>query len=160
GEPTEAYDWHLTDVGARVLGLDHPAVRGAQERMASRPPAPEPVQHHYVPSPESPGVYQRMAEDMPLAKSEPDPHEVEEYEPSGIYRREQEEYEDVGVWRDSEVEPTRRSHGGGFAVVALLGAAILIGASVLAVQFFRPQQSTDEQAETPRATTTTTTTAA
>jgi hypothetical protein len=25
GEPTEAYDWHLADVGARVLGEEHPA---------------------------------------------------------------------------------------------------------------------------------------
>ncbi len=41
GEPTEAYDWHLTDAGRRVLGADHPAVRGAQNRLAaSAQPAP------------------------------------------------------------------------------------------------------------------------
>jgi hypothetical protein len=37
GEPTEAYDWHIADVGARVLGPDHPAVRGAQQRLAATP---------------------------------------------------------------------------------------------------------------------------
>src|SRR5882757_1058492 len=49
GEPTEAYDWHLANVGARVLGEEHPAVRGARERLASRPARPEPPSH-YVPS--------------------------------------------------------------------------------------------------------------
>lgn len=34
GEPTEAYDWHIADVGSRVLGEDHPAVRGARQRLA------------------------------------------------------------------------------------------------------------------------------
>src|SRR5262247_4124545 len=29
GEPTEAYDWHLADVGTRVLGAEHPAIKGA-----------------------------------------------------------------------------------------------------------------------------------
>ena len=37
GEPTEAYDWHLADAGRRVLGTDHPAVRGAQQRLAASP---------------------------------------------------------------------------------------------------------------------------
>ena len=44
GEPTEAYDWHLADVGLRVLGPDHPAVRGAQARAwpaAPRPGGPD-----------------------------------------------------------------------------------------------------------------------
>jgi hypothetical protein len=35
GEPTEAYDWHLADAGRRVLGTEHPAVRGAQQRLAA-----------------------------------------------------------------------------------------------------------------------------
>ena len=42
GEPTDAYDRHLVDAGARVLGADHPAVLDAQDRLASefriRPP--------------------------------------------------------------------------------------------------------------------------
>src|SRR5262249_28334617 len=37
GEPTEAYDWHIVEVGARVLGAEHPAVRGAQQRLAATP---------------------------------------------------------------------------------------------------------------------------
>ena len=43
GEPTEAYDWHLADVGLRVLGADHPAVRGARQRLAKAPSAPQPA---------------------------------------------------------------------------------------------------------------------
>ena len=42
GEPTEAYDWHLADVGLRVLGADHPAVRGAKQRLANAPRHPQP----------------------------------------------------------------------------------------------------------------------
>ena len=37
GEPTDAYDWHIADVGTRVLGADHPAVRGAQQRLDEGP---------------------------------------------------------------------------------------------------------------------------
>jgi hypothetical protein len=37
GEPTEAYDWHIAGVGSRVLGAEHPAVRGAQQRLAATP---------------------------------------------------------------------------------------------------------------------------
>ena len=37
GEPTDAYDWHIADVGPRVLGADHPAVRGAQQRLDQGP---------------------------------------------------------------------------------------------------------------------------
>jgi hypothetical protein len=33
GEPTQDQDRHLADAGARVLGPDHPAVRGAQQRL-------------------------------------------------------------------------------------------------------------------------------
>ena len=42
GEPTEAYDWHIADVGTRVLGSEHPAVRGAQQRLAEAPAEPPP----------------------------------------------------------------------------------------------------------------------
>jgi hypothetical protein len=45
GEPTEAYDWHLADAGRRVLGTDHPAVRGAQQRLdaSAENPVPPPM---------------------------------------------------------------------------------------------------------------------
>src|SRR5262245_12751182 len=33
GEPTGPLDWHLVDVGGRVLGADHAAVRGARARI-------------------------------------------------------------------------------------------------------------------------------
>src|SRR3954447_20405788 len=55
GEPTEAYDWHLADVGARVLGSDHPAIKGAQQRIANPPIPPTPPAEPYqppVPAPE------------------------------------------------------------------------------------------------------------
>lgn len=42
GESTEAYDWHLADAGRRVLGDEHPAVRGAQQRLAALAQAPTP----------------------------------------------------------------------------------------------------------------------
>jgi len=44
GEPTDAYDWHLVDAGARVLGSDHAAVRGAQHRLSGGPRTPPPPQ--------------------------------------------------------------------------------------------------------------------
>jgi hypothetical protein len=53
GEPTEAYDWHVADVGARVLGPEHPAVRGAQQRLAATP-----VQEELTP-PQDPPPWQR-----------------------------------------------------------------------------------------------------
>ena len=55
GEPTEAYDWHLVDAGRRVLGTDHPAVRGAQNRLAaSAQPAPAQPGPPQIPTPELP----------------------------------------------------------------------------------------------------------
>jgi Tetratricopeptide repeat len=80
GEPTDDLDWQLSEVGARVLGPDHAAVRGARDRLANtapnapRPPAAPPRPHDslpeveagdhqdgptYTPSPDTPGVYQR-----------------------------------------------------------------------------------------------------
>jgi len=49
GEPTEAYDWHLADVGARVLGSDHPAIKGAQQRIANTPIHPITPAEPYLP---------------------------------------------------------------------------------------------------------------
>jgi hypothetical protein len=42
GDPTDAMDWHLADVGARVLGDEHAAVRGARQRLARPRPAESP----------------------------------------------------------------------------------------------------------------------
>ena len=202
GEPTEAYDWHLADVGGRVLGGEHPAVRGARERLASRPEQAEAVPAHYVPSPESPGVYNRVPTEpgppsygpsapdvnpgLPVAEpqagglpaAEPyqmavggphvpargEPHVPaggpyppgggELYEPSGIYTVDQleREYEEADVWREPQLMPTkRRGHGGGVAVVASLGVAVLIAAVVVAAQLFVPRQSTAPQVAAPSA---------
>jgi hypothetical protein len=156
GEPTEAYDWHLADVGARVLGEEHPAIRGAQERLARRPPRTEPVASHYVPSPEAPGVYNRVEpeapppgpasyapgsyeagayppgqqEVMPQAAepSVPGPYPSAPYEPSGIYTVEtpEREYEEADVWRDPLLEPTKRRGHGGGIAVV-----VSLGAAIL-----------------------------
>jgi hypothetical protein len=53
GEPTEAYDWHLADVGARVLGSEHPAIKGARQRIANTPIHPiTPAEPYQPPAPE------------------------------------------------------------------------------------------------------------
>lgn len=49
GEPTDAYDRHLADVGLRVLGAEHPAIRGALQRLGLTPP-PAAVPAHSSPA--------------------------------------------------------------------------------------------------------------
>jgi hypothetical protein len=134
GEPTEAYDWHLADAGRRVLGTEHPAVRGAQQRLAASAQGNAPVS---APPP------------VPVITwAEPDASEEqggwapppETYAPvaAGVYERQSEE-----EWREpplsaGDLTVKRRGHGGGVALVVSLGLIILVAAVVIAVQFFKP----------------------
>jgi hypothetical protein len=149
GEPTEPYDWHLTNVGGRVLGPDHPAIRGALQRLSmaqAMPPEPPPYEGpeeyepdepterepaepgfapHYVPSTESAGVYDRQ-------------------EPAGIYvvGPPPRTYQQVEVYDEPPMprpRPSRkRGHGGGVVLVASLGLTIFVAAVVIAMQLFGP----------------------
>jgi hypothetical protein len=159
GEPTEAYDWHLADVGLRVLGPDHPAVRGAKLRLANAPdPGP---QMPPVPAPGSmtlgfeddldhePGLAPTIAgygRGDPPTYTVPSSYEATDY--PGVYQRQA--GDDAPVVAPAEADPwfdpelptvrpyRRRGHVGGVALVASLGAAILIAAVVIAVQVFAP----------------------
>ena len=180
GEPTEAYDWHLADVGLRVLGPEHPAVRGAKQRLANAPSIPDPMpMDDPLPTPGS--VTLGLEDDLPIEpglaptfadsrRSDPPTYTVPGY-PGTVYREPAYDggYEDIdaqyapteypGVyqrttddapppheepWLEPEL-PTvrpyrRRGNVGGVALVASLGAAILIAAIVIAMQVFAPAQ--------------------
>jgi hypothetical protein len=196
GEPTEAYDWHIADVGARVLGAEHAAVRGAQQRLAATPvheeqtppveapawpasaaepyadyagmdsyapehydqgggwapassyshpasyPAVDPpyAQAGYAPSPSDPGVFIRQSPTLPpreYAPAEAWPGAAEAWPgPPGA---------PGGAWPGAPVEPIAgprvRGHGGGVALVASFGLAIIAAAGVIAYQVFGPAPS-------------------
>jgi hypothetical protein len=161
GEPTEPYDWHLTNVGGRVLGPDHPAIRGALQRLSkaqAMPPSAPPLEgseeyepeepterepaepgfapHYfpaYVPSSHSAGVYDRM-----------EPPAADPADPAGIYvvGPPPRTYQQVEVYDEPPMprpRPSRkRGHGGGVALVASLGLTIFVAAVVIAMQLFRP----------------------
>jgi hypothetical protein len=142
GEPTEAYDWHLADIGTRVLGPEHPAVKGAQQRLTAAEQAaaeqatwtpvsdPGPLLPTVLPSqswdpdepglaptyaPTAPGVYQRLAPVQPQYQYEPAPE----------------------MWHERpSIAPQPRGHRGGLALVGGLGAVVLVAAVVVAVQLF------------------------
>jgi hypothetical protein len=155
GEPTEAYDWHLADVGTRILGAEHPAVRGARQRLATAPAEPPPELH--------PSATGRAA--VPEHPWEPDedvqpglaptyaPTSAPTYPPPeapGIYvvNPPPREYQAVEVWQEPPLPyappARRRGHGGGVALVASLGTAVIIGAAVVAFQLFRPDVRTSQ----------------
>jgi hypothetical protein len=156
GEPTDAYDWHLADAGARVLGPEHAAVRSARERLGARhgmgpggtpsaddppdrpmiaaigPAAEPPTQGEvrppptYMPTP-SPGVFERRPDAIALYTPPPPLAEI-----SG---------RDLEIWRSDE--PTtrtrpRRRHGAGLALLAGIGAAVLIATAIVAVKALGP----------------------
>jgi hypothetical protein len=153
GEQTEAYDWHLADVGTRVLGADHPAVKGAQQRLVAAEqaqaavaaatwlPEPEALPSSAIPNqswdpdepglaptygpyaPTAPGVYQRLAPAEPAYQSQYQAPHEPAYQPD--------------IWRERPAGiPRRRGHGGGVALVGGLGTAVLVAAAVMAVQLF------------------------
>jgi hypothetical protein len=140
GDPTEAYDWHLADIGTRVLGSEHPAVKGAQQRLSAAEQAamgwapvsdPGPVLLPSVPpsrwwdpdepslvptdAPTPPGVYQRLAPAQSRYQYEPAPE----------------------VWQERpSADRGQRGHGGGLALIGGLGAVVLVAAAVVAFQLF------------------------
>jgi hypothetical protein len=155
GEPTEPYDWHLTNVGGRVLGPDHPAIRGALQRLAMIQATPDPVAYdgpydeyeseepteqgpepgfapHYVPSSHAPGVYDRQD---PPAYGPPDAAGIYVVGPPPRTYPEVEVYEEPPLPRP---RPRKRGHGGGVALVASLGLTIFVAAVVIAMQLFGP----------------------
>jgi hypothetical protein len=145
GESTEAYDWHLADAGRRVLGDEHPAVRGAQQRLAvvvqapapvAAPPVPATIVHGEpapVPVPSTPPpVPPAPPPAVPatvLALPEPP------VQTGGLYGRAIE----GDVWTSREVAVrTRRPGGGTVVLVASLGAVILVVVVVVALALFAP----------------------
>jgi hypothetical protein len=162
GEPTEAYDWHLADAGSRVLGAEHPAVRGAQQRLAASahggptvvPAAPPPI-----------GWTDSTPDILVDGEGWAAPPEGSAYAPvtAGVYQRQPEihvippppgpDAQDVQVWREPPITGReigvrqRRGHGGGVALVASLGVIVLIAAAVVAVQFFTPATGTQPGAD-------------
>jgi hypothetical protein len=157
GEPTEAYDWHLADIGTRVLGAEHPAVKGAQQRLTAAEQAaaeqaaagwapvsdPGPLLPSVLPNqswdpdepglaptyaPGAPGVYQRVAPVQPSYQYEPAPE----------------------VWHERpSIEPRPRGHNGGLILVGGLGAVVLVAAVVVAVQLFGSSDHTRSAAPPP-----------
>jgi hypothetical protein len=147
GEPTEPYDWHLTNVGGRVLGPDHPAIRGALQRLSraqaryeeyvpdepdepdeptEREPAEPGFAPHYVPSAHAAGVYDR--------REPPEQADIYVVGPPPRTYQQVEVYDEPPMPRP---RPSRkRGHGGGVALVASLGLTIFVAAVVIAMQLF------------------------
>jgi Tetratricopeptide repeat len=145
GEPTEAYDWHLVDAGRRVLGTDHPAVRGAQSRLAAtaqpppmaespnwttdsqgwatQPAAPAPPADRYAPVAD--GVYQRQAD-------------IEVIPPPPLTAQDVQVWPEPPLSSDEVTVRQRKGRGGGLAIVASIAAVILVAGIVVAMQLFRP----------------------
>jgi hypothetical protein len=173
GEPTEAYDWHLADAGRRVLGTEHPAVRGAQQRLdasAQNPnpapmPTPPPINWTDQPSEVPEGQAWPDAQGWPSSQGWSDgegwaPPPEPTYAPvaAGVYQRQGDVQivpppprapDDVEVWHEpplsgADIAPRqRRGHGGGLALVASLGVVVLVAAVVIGLQFFRPSSGSD-----------------
>ncbi len=88
GEPTEAYDWHIADVGSRVLGPEHPAVRGAQQRLAATPVHEEQTPPVEAPPDEWPRSY------AAIGYAQPPPG----YQPPGVAEFDPVATDDAGGW--------------------------------------------------------------
>jgi hypothetical protein len=178
GEPTEAYDWHIADVGARVLGSEHPAVRGAQQRLAANP-----IQEERTPPTEPPVAWQSYAgsggfADAPAADLVFPALPGEEgggwapgyasFVPSstevGIYRGlppagftttlpelPRRPYTPV-EYPEPAPEGQRRGHAGGVALVTSFGLAILLAAVVIAYQLFGAHGAASTGANSPSGT--------
>jgi hypothetical protein len=167
GESTEAYDWHLADAGRRVLGDEHPAVRGAQQRLAalagtptSRSPAPHPVQSGPPPAPflVPPPAPFPPAPPAPFPPAPPAPFPVTPQVPAAepslpavpavpAVKAVQAVHPgrlygpaiEGDIWEagDATVRSRRRGSGG-VVLVASLGAVILVVVVVVALALFAP----------------------
>jgi hypothetical protein len=162
GEPTEAYDWHIADVGARVLGREHPAVRGAQQRLAATPVQEERTPPTEAPQPTSYASFGSFEADeggwAPASAHTDNPaytaapaysatpgYALSPTGPSGYHRPpasgriELAHQEGPEPWLDAPVDALRtRGHAGGVALVATFGLAIIAAAAVIAYQVFGP----------------------
>ena len=167
GEPTEAYDWHLADAGRRVLGTEHPAVRGAQNRLAaSTQPAPA-LPGQPIP-PADPRSWQAdgqgwLAEQPSwttdsqewAAQSAGPPPVATTYAPvaQGVYQRQSSievipppplAAQAIQVWPEpplsggEETVRQRKGRLGGVAAMASLVAVILVAGIVVVLQLLRP----------------------
>ena len=161
GEPTETYDWHLADVGVRVLGAEHPAVRGAQQRLAAAP-----VHEERTPPTDSPGEWPPPAVEegggwapdyagsyaTPYAASADDPgvyHRLPQRDDVYVVQPPPRTYQQVDIWPEVQAIRARKGHTGGVALVASLGLAILIAAGVIAVQLFGAARTRVEAGQPP-----------
>jgi hypothetical protein len=145
GDPTDAYDQHLVDAGARVLGADHPAVLDAQERLGSGSGSgfPGPI---YLPSAHAPGVFDRQANAggyYPNANegfANPDGHPASPQPNIQVWAEPPAPQPDIEVWPEPPPAPDRaRSiRSGGVTVIASLGVAVLAAAAVVAFQIVSP----------------------
>jgi len=160
GEPTEAYDWHLADIGTRVLGPEHPAVKGAQQRLtAAEQAVAEKAAAGWAPG-YTMDARQALASDpepllpsvLPNQSWDPDePGLAPTYAPAapGVYQRvapvqPSYQYEPApDVWHERpSIERRPRGHGGGLALVGGLGAVVLVAAVVVALQLFGSSDNT------------------
>jgi hypothetical protein len=138
GENTEVYDRHLADVGVRVLGPEHPAIRGALQRLGQTPqpgpsPAPTPVP---VIMPEPPDMDGTLldAPMSPSSESRPLPVPVR---PSP-YGPALEGDIVVTLVEDPTVRAPRRVNRNGLALVLSLSVVVLIAGAVVALQLLSP----------------------
>ncbi len=167
GEPTEVHDRHLSDAGRRVLGPDHPAVRGAENRLAASAqpapslPVPPPVSAPGLPSgnadsegwaAELPGWNSDSQGWEPAALVTP-PAPVT-YAPvaRGVYQRQPDievipppplPVHGARVWPEPPVSTSeatvrwRQSHSGSVAIGASLIVVILVAGVAVALRVFR-----------------------
>ena len=188
GEPTDAYDWHLADAGARVLGPDHAAVRSARERLGARhgmgpggtpsadedpdrpviapigPPPPAALPSKPASLPSRPALLPSRPAALPVVPPPADPPATGDLRPPptymptlapGVYERRPDAVQiytpaplaefsgqEIAIWPEPD-EPTRRArphrtHRAGLAVVAGIGAAVLIASAIVAVKALGP----------------------
>jgi hypothetical protein len=159
GEPTEPYDWHLADVGGRILGPDHPAIRGALRRLAAARDATPPMTTEEQYQAQHAGDHEPEYPPAGAAYVGPASYEstyVPAADASGVYQRAESLADDpvqprqeVEVWRNAPRRPRRRGHGGGLALVASLGATALVAGVVVALQLFAPDRGADRSAQAP-----------
>ncbi len=146
GEPTDAYDRHLADVGLRVLGAEHPAIRGALQRLGQTPPpAAVPAQPTILPVAADPeptaapvAVLAPLESETPAAApvSPPPLPAVVERDPYGPALE-----GDIFVpARGDEltVRAPRRPNRRGTALVVSLVTVVLVAGTIVALQFLSP----------------------
>jgi len=136
GESTEVYDRHLADIGVRVLGPEHPAIRGALQRLGQLPPAPlredDPVPLSTAAiraAPPSTGpVSAPPVSPVPVSPALPVPVLPSPYGPALEG--------DIVVPGpvDDATGRAARSGRGGMVLVTSLAAAVLIAGTVVALQ--------------------------